>query len=72
MLGINCKQQTEIMSIEWASVPNLIVPLGNDLIEVVDHVKDIKAFCSAKMTNVKELNSTSGKVLSAFRDLEKV
>ena len=47
-------KKTEIMSIRRASVSNPMVPLGNEgIIEVVDHLKYLGAFCSADGTNVK-------------------
>ena len=61
------------MSIGQASVSNPTVPLGNEgLIKVVDHFKYLGAFCSANGTNVKEMNSRTGKASAAFRELDKV
>ena len=50
-----------------------IDPPGDEgLIKVVDHFQYLGAFCSANGTNVKELNSRTGKASAAFRELEKV
>ena len=66
-------KKTEIMSIGQASGSNPIVPLGNEgLIKVVDHSKYLGAVCSANGTNIKELNSRTGKAAAAFRELDKV
>ena len=66
-------KMTEIMPVGQASVPNPIVPLGNEgHIKVVQHFKYLGAYCSSDGSNTKELNNRIGRASAAFRELEKV
>ena len=59
-------KKTEIMPLGQASVPNPIVPLGNEgHIKVVQHFKYLGAY-------TKELNKRIGRASAAFRELDKV